>query len=39
MEFDVVVLAKPLCYKHYADDAHVSRKKNIRDMLFEDHNS
>ena len=36
MEFDVVVPAKPLFYKRYADDAYVHRKTNIRDMLFED---
>ena len=39
MEFDVVVFAKPLCYKRYADNADVSREKSIRDILFEDHNS
>ena len=39
MEFDVVVPAKPLFYKPYVDDTYVRRKKNIRDMLFEDLNS
>ena len=36
MEFDVVAPAKPLFCKRYVDDAYVHRKKNIRDMLFED---
>ena len=39
MEFDVVVPAKPLFSKRYTDYTYVHRKKNIRDMVFEDFNS
>ena len=39
MEFDVFVPAKPLFYERYVDDTYVRRKKNIRDMFFEDLNS
>ena len=39
MEFDVVVPAKPIFYKRYADDTYVRRKKNDADKLFEELNS
>ena len=39
MEFDVAAPVKPLFYKCYVDDAYLHRKKNIRDMLFEDFKS
>ena len=42
MEFDVefdLIYTTLLFYKCYADYTYVRRKKNIRDMLFEDFNS
>lgn len=39
MEFDVAIPTKSLFYKHYVDDTHVRRKKNARDVLFDELNS
>ena len=39
MEFDVAVPTNPLFCKHYVDDTHVCRKKNARDILFDELNS
>ena len=39
MEEDVVVLAKPIIYKRYLDDAYVRRIKNVNDELFQNLNS
>ena len=39
MEFDVIVPAKPIFYKHYVDDRYMRRKKNDVDKLFEELNS
>ena len=39
MELDVAVPTNPLFYKHYVDDTHVCRKKNARDILFDELNS
>ena len=39
MEYDVVVPAKPIFYKRYADDTYVRRKNNDVEKLFEELNS
>ena len=39
MEEDVVVLAKPIIYKRYLDDAYIRRIKNVNDELFQNLNS
>ena len=39
MEFDVVVPAKLIFYKHYVNDMYVQWKKNDVDKLFEELNS
>ena len=39
MELNVVVLTKPIFYKHYVDDTYLWRKKNHVDKLFEVLNS
>ena len=38
MEEYVVVLAKPIFYKRYADDRYISREKNVSDELFQNLN-
>ena len=39
LEEDVVVLAKPIIYKRYLDDAYIRRIKNVNDELFQNLNS
>ena len=39
MEYDVVVLAKPIFYKRYVDDVYIPRKENLNDVLFQNLNS